>query len=533
MNLRWALALGVVALVMWRAITHPVDVYGDSAAGYIEHLERIRSLRPLLTDAPLWDRLHATDGMYPPLLHLFSAPASFLGDHAPGSVTPLGAFWLALLAVAVGTVSRAFAPETAQTAALTVFLTPCLHAVAPRYYYDLPMATWVWCSAACVVRAAQHPWRNGVAAGLLFALAAGTKWSALPLGLPIVLAAAWAIPRPAAFRALGAALVTIGLILTPALSVSRSFGAMGGATFQIPPGVQLPSWSLSLDAWMPGIGHALGAMAVQLANALPGHVLFYAERLPTTILAPAIAFPVIAAFVFWLVADRRGAAFLATSVVPVVAFVVGLVPPTDERFLLTVVPAMAVPVAMAAERSHRNRRIAAATACVALVVAVDFHTGFGDTADTPETSGQRVPPRWGLSTSIDRRGWARADDLPDARTDTRDALVRLLASQQYPAVTGADQLLTAAGDLNWWTFESERQAFLTGAPTWVFLPEGSSLGPLPAPPSLVFRPIPADRFSAPTPPPEGWEACPPLNDRVAIWAPRAKCPDTQETTAAP
>ena len=81
---------------------HPVDTYGDSGAGYIEHLERIRVLNRLTTSGGgLLDRLRAADGLYPPGLHFLSAPASFLGDHEPASVTVLGGMWLLLLAISV------------------------------------------------------------------------------------------------------------------------------------------------------------------------------------------------------------------------------------------------------------------------------------------------------------------------------------------------------------------------------------------------------------------------------------------------
>ena len=101
-SLAWSSILAVIGLITWRARMHPVDTYGDSGAGYIEHLERIRVLNRLTTSGGgLLDRLRAADGLYPPGLHFLSAPASFLGDHEPASVTVLGGMWLLLLAISV------------------------------------------------------------------------------------------------------------------------------------------------------------------------------------------------------------------------------------------------------------------------------------------------------------------------------------------------------------------------------------------------------------------------------------------------
>ena len=52
-----AVAAIILGIVLLRAITRPVDTYGDSGAGYIEHLERVRVLARLAVLAVVPARL--------------------------------------------------------------------------------------------------------------------------------------------------------------------------------------------------------------------------------------------------------------------------------------------------------------------------------------------------------------------------------------------------------------------------------------------------------------------------------------------
>ncbi len=485
-------AVGVLGLVAWRALAHPVDTYGDSGAGYIEHLERVRVLSRLTTaGGSLFDRLRAADGLYPPGLHLLSAPASLLGEHVPAAVTPLGAVWLLLLAAAVGGVARALHPRAFAPAFAVTLFVPALHAVAPRYYYDLPMTALVWLAGAALAWSHEKPVRNGLLAAGAFSLACFVKWSALPLGLSILLGS-WLYAarddRPGALRAAAVFVGGTALLVGPALAFSTSFGAMGGATFQPPPGVALPGWSVALDELRPGLGHALGAMAVQARLDGPTRALFYLHRLGTTVLAPALV-PFALLFAgAWVSKRAPGGAGLAVMAVPVLLFVLFAVPPLDERFLLTVVPTLSVVAGLAlADAPGWLRPVAPVTAVLGLAVAADFHLGGPHPGpESPATTGHEIPLRWGLSTSIDRRGWARADDLPDHRDALRAALLQVVEDRNATHIVGDDRLIADRGDLNWWTFVFERATLASDAPQRIFRPTGSGLAELSAPPSLAF-----------------------------------------------
>lgn len=516
----------VLALVLWRAVAHPVDTYGDSGAGYIEHLERVRVLSRLLAaEGSLLDHLRAADGLYPPGLHLLTAPASFLGAHVPASVTALGPLWLALLAGGVAACARVVDPRATLPAFVATVLTPALHAVAPRYYYDLPMTALVWTAAAALAHAHRHHLAAGVVAAFAFALACWVKWSALPLGLPLlVLGATLGPDRRATVRAAGIAL-GLGLALVgPTLLASHSFGAMGGATFQPPPGVDLPAWSVAFERLRPGLGHALGSIALQARLDGTARLAFYGQRLLTTVAAPALVVPLLGVALLWARRRAPAAGPVLLGTVPVCLFVLLAVPPLDERFLLTVVPAMGLVTGLALAAPHPAvRPVAVLGAALAIAVAVDFHVGSPDPGpERPATTGHAVPLRWGLSTSIDRRGWARSSDLPDHQDSLRQAILDVVDTCGSESVTGDDALVDPHGDLNWWAFAFERAHLAGTGPRRVFLPFGSGLGPPPTPPTLAFT-------RSARPPVQLAEpraldvVLPGVVPRFA-WAPRSACP---------
>jgi len=502
------LVVAIVALVLWRALAHPVDTYGDSAAGYIEHLERVRVLSRLSETGDGWlGRLRRSDGLYPPLLHILSAPAAWLGQQHPASVTGLGAVWLALTGLGASLVARRLDPRAAGPAFVATLLIPALHAVAPRYYYDLPMTALVWLSAALMAHS-RRP-MSGALAGLLFALACGVKWSALPLGLGVLAAGAWlGWSHTRSWRpALAAVAVTGVLVVTAIFGGSTSWGAMGGATFQPPPGLSLPDWSAPLDSWRPGLGHALGAMAIQARIDGLDRLLFYVHRLATTVISPALWLPGLAVVGLWIASGARAWSALAIAVVPTFAFVWLVVPPLDERFLLTLLPWLGVLTGLAlANRRRWTSGLEWGAGLIAVAVAADFHTGPStpfDTPPTPATQGLEVPWRLGLSTSADRRGWARKRDVPDHQEDLRKRVLAIVRRCGSTSITGSDRVISPTGDLNWWTFELERAALVGEAPPTLFLPVGSPLGPPPTAPTVHIIPSPVDRFGPAEPaPPE-------------------------------
>ena len=94
--------LATTGLVLARGCRAPVETYGDSGAGYIEHMARLQVLERLTQagGGPV-ERLVSADGLYPPGLHLWSLPVALLTDHAPSGTAWMGVCWLTLLAAAV------------------------------------------------------------------------------------------------------------------------------------------------------------------------------------------------------------------------------------------------------------------------------------------------------------------------------------------------------------------------------------------------------------------------------------------------
>ncbi len=522
-----ALAAGAAvtgALVASRVVREPVPVYGDSGAGWIEHMARLDSLLGLqqASGGPVaW--LRAADGLYPPGLHLLTLPVALLSDHSVVAVGLTGLAWLALLAAATGALARRWGPEAGAVAALAVVLSPGLHGAAARHYYDLPMVALVWTAAALLV--AGRGARAGLGAALVFGLACLVKWSALPLGLPVLAAAALVRARAPGGRTALGALAAAGLGLGLALHALAlpSLGAMGGATFQPPPGVALTATQAARAAAGP-LGQAVVMLELGLADGLLWDRLgFYLGRTVGTALGPAHALATLAVLCWGLATgDRRSAggavALAALAGLPVLAFLVLVVPPLDDRFLLGLLPVLALGTARGWSRLPRRARplVLGAVLATGLATAADLHLGAlapVTGGHGPAESGHTVPLRAGAGASFDRRGWARAVQSPDPRRALRARLWAALAPCPARRIAGSDALIDPRGDLNWWGHQT-RLAAVRGDPHWSWVPGGTG--------ELWLRPDPADAWGAPAAPPAGMRRVGSLRDPaggpgIQIW----------------
>jgi hypothetical protein len=498
MSPRRTLAVGaplVAMLVVLRIIHEPVPVYGDSAAGWIEHMARLEtalSLQRASASGPL-ELLRAADGLYPPALHLLALPVSLLTAHDPRVVAGLGLLWLAALAAAAGSIARRW--SSGPVAALVVLLVPALHGVAARYYYDLPMVALVWGCAALVIRGGTGA---GLAGAALFGLACLVKWSALPLGLPVVLGALVLAPPGRARLAVALALpVVVGGLLALDLP---SFGAMGGASFQPPPGTVLSAAQQSLAESGPP-GQALVMLQVGLSEGILGdRAGFYAARLLQSCLSPALGLVLLPALVLgvWHATHRERLAVLAATA-PVAAFLLLLLPPLDERFLLGLLPLVALGSARgwAAAPSQAQRPGLALVFGVGLAVGARLHLGASlppDQAPDAAQSGHTLPWTWSAGPSVDRRGWAPASASPSPRMSLRARLWEVLQACPWRRLGGRDRLITPQGDLNWWGHQL-RLAALSGDPTWSWQPDG--------PGEVWLQPAPPGAWEPASPSPPG------------------------------
>jgi hypothetical protein len=452
---RWTMAIvGLVATMMGvRLWQHPMEAYGDSAAQYIEHLARVRMLDRIqsgLSGGPL-EQLVALDGLYPPGLHLVELVFGGLFGHGATEVLWLGFGWWLILAMAVGALGARLAPDVpmAKTACfLAMILVPATQAAALRSYYDLPMTALLWSALAVLV--GSSAWR-GVWAGLVLVGAVLIKWTALPFGVVMVLASMLTGDKRA-IRSGVTALSVLGCWTAAYLGAgAESFFSMGGATFQYGP-----------EALAEGVQPVQGAadwLQVAVANLSlvdASRLVFYPTRLMTTVLAPVGAL----VLVFAVLAGRRVLGRSTVGLVVLIAcgqlaFLLLMVPILDDRFILSLVPGLAMLAGLGAAGSERVRTLAVVAM---LAVAADAHLWSPNMAQSdgdpwPDSKNGKVwVPRLGMSSSIDRRGWSRSADMRSNKTEERELLWSALAGCGGGVVGASERLITGAGDLNWWTY---------------------------------------------------------------------------------
>lgn len=506
------LVLALAAVVGARLWQAPIDGYGDSAAQYIEHLARLRLVLRIdqgVGPDPL-SALVQLDGLYPPGLHLLTAALSPVIGHTAEAAVGTGLLWWAGLALAVGRCAATLRPGAGPWAVAATAAVPALHASATRYYYDLPMTALLWVAVALVLGAVRgRALLRGGAAGLVLAAACLVKWSALPFGLPLVAGALLVLGRAdrgAALRAgLAAATVGGGLVGLFVLGGSTSFGAMSGATFQPPVGAD--AGALARLAGLPG-GEALRAMLLQAAALDGARLAFYPARMAATVLSPALALAAAPLLAAWARDRAPGWPLLLVGGLGTGAFVLLLVPPLDDRFLLTLAPAVALAAGLGGAALPARARPPAAIlgAVVSLLVAGDLHlrpagqplhTQAGQLRDDA-LDGRRITWRPGAGSSWDLRGWARSDDARRDRTRLRAALDRRLsACRPADLAAAAPGSITAFGEDNWFAYRQALAAL-----------DGRTLGPRwptgePAAATLAVRADPPTALgaaAAPLPP---------------------------------
>ncbi len=459
---------GVSALLALRLSAHPMEAYGDSAAQYIEPLARLRLLTRLragLPPNPL-RALVALDGLYPPGLPLVECAFGALFGHSAERVAWLGPAWWLLQGGALGVLGavlgrRAGIVGAGPAVALAALLLPAAHGAALRSYPDLPMGALLWLSLAALARASASERRGplwGSFAGIALLAAVLVKWTALPFGA-VMLVGGLSCLGPGARRPAGvaAALALVGAGAFVAAG-AESLGAMGGATFQPPPGTN--AQRLFSD-WPAPLGPWLGASWAQLAATDLDRLRFYPERLLRCLLSPAGAMVLLLALPAWAARRAPGLSLVLVVILGQLAFLLLLVPPLDDRFLLCLAPALALPLGLGLAGGGAWRRgLGLLGLLVGLGVAADQHLPPPIDPFPTMDPGQRdarlegrAPvARLGLSSSIDRRGWSRSADLVSDRTALREALWARLVACGGGLVGGRDRALSAAGDLNWWTY---------------------------------------------------------------------------------
>ena len=455
--------VGVLAviggLILARHRRDPVEAYGEHGAEWIEHFDRLGTLLVWRSNTgSLLDFLSASDGPYPPLLHILTLPFGIEAE----AVVWTGLIWWVLLAGGVALTARGLLPDepsAAAAGATMALLIPAAHGAAARYYYDLPMTALLWLGVGLIV-AVQKDWIGGLAGGACAGLAAVVKWTAIPFAGPMLVGAVLARTRGP----------TVGVIVAVALGATApSAGYLALSTH---------SWVEMMGTFGPNedpMG-SVGEAATRSLRADPElqapdrsdrsggrleRLLWYGKSIVFAVLAPAGVLVLLA-----LAIAARGRELpwrrLALLGGPIVgghiAFVAFIVPPLDERFVMTLAPALGlVGVAAWCALAGRTRAVAGIAAVAAMgVVAIDFHTG-EDLALDPQTTIMMDEPSAGLGLvgSWERRGWGRSDRRRPQPYRLREdvwAIVQSVSAERV-GIIGAP-LFDTFGDRWWWRYRA-------------------------------------------------------------------------------
>ena len=443
-------------MVWARIARQPLQPYGASAAEYIEHLARLRLVLRLeggeLHD--LGGLVRAVDGLYPPLLHLVTGAWGALFGHSAEAAVASGPLWWVALAGAMGVLAHRL--ELGRGAALVgTMLVPALAAVSTRYYYDLPMTALLWWGVALLPGRDRPGW--GVGSALFWSLAAITKWTALPFVLPMAFGGAlslggrWRVllPSSAPFL-LAAGWLAFG---------GTSLGAMSETTFRAP------------DLLQVGLAGVVEASLLELQHDGWYRLRFYPLRMVATVLSPIGAAVIALLALRWARTGARGLVLVVAVVLGQVGFLILMVPPLDDRFILTAAPALVLVAAGGVTAMGTPRWLAWALVVLGLGLAADVQlrpSGIGLSTDareamTSSVDGSGLALRAGVGSSMFQRGWSRSEHTPPSRRALRAAVQeRLARCPDDLSLSSPKPAITPSGDAYWWRYQAALAAVRRG-----------------------------------------------------------------------
>lgn len=530
----WLVPLAVGALVqifVLRRIAGGVmaSYGGGSGAQFHIHAHRLwawMSLRRAFGghESPL-DLALDLDGDYPPLLHVVTGLMIAPFDHSLTAASVSGMVWVWLLAASVGVLAtrlpRGGRNHVAGAAAATgILLLPSLQAFSARYYYDIPMTALLWAGLAVLVWGWDRADRRGaVVAGVVLAAAALIKWTAVPFGGLMGLGLLWMAWRSEPDRArvrvravLWAGSVAVGLVALYALLVSQGPGDSS---------LQTMSGTFAED---PRRG----------APVFTAHRLaFYPVWVWRSVTSPALAVVGLPLLGLWAARSRVGAALVVLTVLGQVGWLVATVPILDERFALTLVPALALAAALGFGELGRPARLAAGLLIVVVGLGVSWDAHFG----RPGVF-QLADPQWRLShwrklgmgnARNPDGGWTRGDAPGQDCAALRERMWDVVQRCEVSVLGIGQRQAPILGDAYWWSYKRAELAVLDRRPeghrarfrffnTWDGVqgrpvPDLTlTVGPAPAgPPTVRIGAVPGT-------------GCPDVEE-VVIWAPapRAQC----------
>lgn len=502
--------------------------------------------------------LASADRDYPPLVPALAALAGFLVGHDEASIHRFGFVWAVLLAMATGLLVHGLSRnrKLAMAGSVAALLLPAHHAAALSFYFDLPMAALLWSAlAVLVVGQDRRPILAGLLAGLLLFLSCLAKWTALPVAAPLLLGVLSIRPPERSWdrdllllrarAALPLVLSSSWLVLCCWRISPRSWNRMLSMSFgsELDPrtGFEPVGWWHTLTSTLGAVPEAISMgrhMTLEALYWYPLHFLFCFLSVPVTVLLLLASLP-------WLRNRSREVPLLLWALLGHLFLIYTVFTSLDERFLLTLGPALLLPPLLGwwALPALPRRLFAGVFVLTSLWVAWDFHhsepeprvsEGFAE----PEPTGTlgRV---WaeiatdrqgiGLQSSTDRQwGWMRADALRPAYFQLRERLWdELLACGAQVVLAQEELTLDGFGEGYWWEFRKVR-AHLEGqqAPRSIVAFQGREAVLLSGEPTGIQRAMDADEVVAITRYQDGlsWDELP-LPDELQdtpLWTLRAR-----------
>tara|TARA_Y100001968_G_scaffold275717_1_gene269585 strand:+ start:3210 stop:5027 length:1818 start_codon:yes stop_codon:yes gene_type:complete len=448
----------------------------------------------------------SADRDYPPLVPATTALLGFVVGHDEASIHRSGLIWLLLLALACALLFHGLwrEPRLSVAAGLCALLLPAHHAAALCFYFDLPMAALLWSGlAALAMGQERRPLLAGLSAGTFFVLAALSKWSVLAFIAPLVLGVALVRPEAAAMnprRALRNRLLASSLALLSCsaglLSFWRSSSGSWTRTLSTSFGGPLdPSTSFTPTSWSAGIETALKALTKALGPSQHlqlESLYWYLLHFTWSYLSPALLLLGLLLSLHWL---RRGAlgwqlGLIATATHAIV--LLGIFSSLDERFLLSLGPALMIPALLGWWELPTRLQTAVSLLfiCTALWIAADYHHGLSappaETASPEQESDNTFVRFWqeidaersgfGLQSATDRQwGWMRADARRVAYFEARELAWETLSDCGAEVILAQEELtLDGYGDGQWWSYRRRLAALNNNAGPTTILGFGGS-----------------------------------------------------------
>jgi len=448
--------LACLAIVLSRPYDGALFRGAENASSWNQHAIRLTGLSESPTSHPRgWTGwIQGLDQQYPPLLHVITISATpLIGPGAEG-VGRAMVLWLLLVGLGAGITTWGLTgrPTLAIAGGTASLLLPALPAASLDYYYDLPMTALLWCSFGTVLVARRFGSVSlGGLGGLLFAAACLMKWSAIPQGLPF-LGAALICPLP---RRTEQSAKTRLLLVLAILGV-------GGGLLALFSTISTASWHemryITLGEGQRDLG-LLGSLLGTLQIPDSSRVVAYLFRSVTAIFSPLLALLVLLGTWRWLISARQGWLLFGFGALANVVFLTFLVPPSDERFLYPLAPALVLPAVLGWATAGARVRAAVSAAWVAISLAViwDVHHGQPSIFNQPWET-QLVPDYRGRGVSLDSGdpavGWFRADQAANRRVfyPARERLFDYLLSCGGETLAVTQGALQDHADITWWKY---------------------------------------------------------------------------------